>query len=189
MSPNKLLLHTCCGPCATVVNPWLVQEGYEVKNFFYNPNIHPWDEYVRRYQAFFLYLEKTGTNGIVPFPYQPQDYFQALSDTTKRCLSCYSLRLRITAWYGKQHQFEYFSTTLTVSPYQDVPAIHELGKQIARETGVCFIEKDFRSFYPESVARSNNLELYRQKYCGCLFSQWEGVKKREWKSLTGQKYS
>jgi len=189
MNYTKLLLHVCCGPCATAVNPVLEREGWEVTNLFYNPNIHPYDEYCRRYENFFSYLQLSGRKGIAPFPYQPMNYFQEIKSVSDRCLACYRVRFGKVAEWGKKNGFNMFTTTLTISPYQDQDKINLIGEQIARDYDMSYLKRDFRSFYQKSVEQSKEMRLYRQKYCGCLLSQWEGEKKRLWRSLFGQKLS
>jgi len=186
---GKLALHTCCAPCATYVNRFFQERGFVVVNVFYNPNIHPFEEYERRRTALEEYLRKTQKTLFVPFPYDPREFFALSEGLEKRCSLCYELRLRkVAAWARKQH-FSAFSTTLTISPYQDVAAILRCGEQVGEEVGIPFVGADLRSGFAESVQISKVLGLYRQKYCGCIFSLWEGVKKRIWKSLTGQKSS
>ncbi len=90
---------------------------------------------------------------------------------------------------GKRRGFEFSTTTLTISPYQDLSAIWEVGKQIEEELGIKFLVRDFQEGFRQSVTRSRELKLYRQNYCGCIFSKYEGVKRRLWKRLTGLKFS
>jgi len=186
---DKILLHTCCAPCVTYVNEALEKEGWEVVNIFYNPNIHPFDEYARRYETLVLYLEREGKVLKAPFPYNPLEYFSLITEAENRCSKCYLLRLRKVAQWGKERGFEFFTTTLTISPYQDLSAIWEVGKQIEEELGIKFLVRDFREGFRQSVTRSRELKLYRQNYCGCIFSKYEGVKRRLWKRLTGLKFS
>lgn len=183
---GRLALHTCCAPCATYVNHFFKNEGFAVVNVFYNPNIHPVDEYERRRITLESYVAQIGGELRIPFPYDPREFFALSLDLTKRCRLCYALRLRRVAEWAKEQGFLAFSTTLTISPYQDVAGILEVGEQIGKEIGIPFIGVDFRSGFPESVRMAKELNLYRQKYCGCIMSYWEGVKKRIWKSLTGQ---
>ena len=187
MSKPQLLLHTCCGPCAAGVYEELEKEGWEVTFLFYNPNIHPYDEYCRREENFYRYMEITGQKGITPFPYQPADYFQSIISETNRCSGCYRLRLKKVAEWGEKNSFQHFTTTLTISPYQNQENIFLIGEQIANNVDMIFLKRNFQPLYRNSRDRSIELNLYRQKYCGCLFSLWEGDKKRLWKYLFGQK--
>lgn len=186
---DRLALHTCCAPCATYVNRFFESQGFEVVNVFYNPNIHPVDEYERRRITLERYVAQTGGILCTPFPYDPREFFALTSGLEKRCPLCYRLRLQRVAEWAKERAFSAFSTTLTISPYQDVAAILEVGEHIGKEVGILFVGRDFRSGFPESVQIARAMGLYRQKYCGCIMSFWEGVKKRVWKSRTGQKSS
>lgn len=185
---GRLALHTCCAPCATYVNRFFQNEGFTVVNVFYNPNIHPIDEYERRRVTLENYIAQVGGELCTPFPYNPREFFALSPDLAKRCRLCYGLRLRRVAEWAKQWKFSAFSTTLTISPYQDVPGILEVGEQIGKEIGIPFLGVDLRSGFSESVRMAKELHLYRQKYCGCIMSLWEGVKKRIWKSHTGQEF-
>lgn len=186
---NRLALHTCCAPCATYVNHFFREQGFSVVNVFYNPNIHPVDEYERRRTTLEAYIAREGGELHTPFPYDPREFFALSPDLARRCQLCYTLRLRRVAEWAKEQGFSAFSTTLTISPYQDVAAILEVGEHIGEVVGIPFIGRDFRSGFPESVRMAKSLGLYRQKYCGCIMSAWEGVKRRLWKSLTGAKSS
>lgn len=182
---EKLLLHVCCAPCGSYVGPFFAEEGFEVVGIFYNPNIHPFEEYKRRWETLAEYALATGWPVLAPFSYNPLEYFAALQREEERCLSCYRMRFLTVARWGKAHGFSLWSTTLTVSPYQDVDGIIKVGKDVENEVGIPFLGVDLRHGFPESVRQAKELHLYRQKYCGCIFSKWEGVKKRLWKSLTG----
>jgi len=170
----KMLLHVCCGPCAVFPVQSLRQQGYEVVGFFYNPNIHPYKEFSRRLEAAREFAAKTGLELVVDDRYTLKEFLrQALDAGEGRCLECYALRLREAACYAKAHNFECFSTTLLVSPYQQHQLIKETGERIATEVGIPFCYIDFRSGWPEGVRISKEMELYRQPYCGCIFSEEE----------------
>ncbi|HSV30472.1 MAG TPA: epoxyqueuosine reductase QueH [Atribacteraceae bacterium] len=182
---ERLLLHTCCAPCTTFVAKALREEGFEVQFFFFNPNIHPFDEYARRLSALHALLLQTGEPMIAPFPYNPLSYFTAVSSQTQRCRACYSHRLEVTACWAKNQGYKHFSTTLTISPYQEVSAINRIGIEIGRAFQVNYIARDFRYGFPESKKMAEDYSLYLQNYCGCLYSDWERVKKAIWKTLSG----
>jgi len=182
---NKLLLHTCCGPCATAVNRFYEERDFAVVNFFYNPNIHPFDEYVKRLTTLEEYLASTGGVLFAPLPYNPLEYFAVVSPD-KRCESCYRLRLQKTAEWAKKWGFLFFATTLTISPYQNRVRLLEIGQEIGSLVGLQFVGEDLCSLFSQSAKKAKERGLYRQNYCGCIYSRWEGVKKRLWKSLTGQ---
>lgn len=186
---KEVLLHTCCAPCSIYVGEFFEKEGFEVVYMFYNPNIHPFEEYGRRWEALNDLVCQTGRKLIAPFPYNPLEYFSVIQEGEGRCPQCYRLRLAQVARWGKENNFSLFSTTLTISPYQDVACIQRIGEEVGSEFGITFLGVDFRRGFAESIQQAKNLNLYRQKYCGCIFSRWEGVKKRVWKSRTGQSFS
>ncbi len=183
---KRVLLHTCCGPCATYVVDALLKEGFEITLFFYNPNIHPFDEYARRYKSFVDYALYKGLKVEMPFAYNPLEFFRWIREPEERCAHCYEMRLGRTAQWARQRGYSFFATTLTISPYQKIENIFKVGENLQKKEQVVFLRKDFRSGFAESVKISRELGLYRQNYCGCIFSKWEGVKRKVWKSLTGQ---
>lgn len=188
----KILLHLCCGPCSIYPIKYLrglVAEleadlkGHEVVGYFYNPNIHPYKEFKHRLATAREYTEKIGFPLLVDKSYPLEEFIQAqLSDPQGRCHTCYSWRLKETARLAKEQGFDAFTTTLLVSPYQKHELIREIGQEVEQETGVPFHYVDFRSGWDEGVTESKELELYRQPYCGCIFSEKERyykVKKRK----------
>lgn len=184
MEKNKVLLHICCGPCATYPVPQLRQEGYEVRGYFYNPNIHPYTEYKNREEGLKKYAELVGLEVIYDQAYQPLKYFQSISyRENRRCFLCYQLRLEQAAHIAKKGKFDYFSTTLLVSKYQKHDLIRELGEAIGEKYNVPFLYRDFREGFKETVVRSKEMGLYRQQYCGCLYSEIERYAPREIREL------
>jgi len=186
----KLLLHICCGPCATYVLEELNPQ-FEIKGFYYNPNIQPSLEYQKRKEALEKLAQKVNLPILWP-EYQPEDYFRKvlgraikLSEMErkikkgfvlppeKRCPLCYELRLEKTAQKAQELGFDYFSTTLLISPYQDLGRIKKLGLELADRFQVEFYFQDFTSGFLRSKILSKEYDLYRQKYCGCLFSRFE----------------
>ncbi|MDD5189562.1 MAG: epoxyqueuosine reductase QueH [Dehalococcoidales bacterium] len=178
----KVLLHICCGICAASVGERLLAEGHNVTGFFSNPNIHPADEYARR-----LEVAKTVSSWlkiplVVP-EYAPDSWFsetQSLSREPEggaRCAVCFRLRLQSAANYLHNHDFEAFTTTLTVSPHKSAALINKIGAEIA---GDKFLERDFKK--KDGFKRSNQiareLGLYHQHYCGCLYSLKEAEARR-----------
>jgi predicted adenine nucleotide alpha hydrolase (AANH) superfamily ATPase len=163
MDLSKILLHTCCGPCTTYVNKWLSEHNFEVTGYFYNPNIFPPEEYERRLQAMVQYA------AAVEF-----EVMYELNDRRTdpgNCENCYRVRLEKTARFAKEQDFDCFSTTLLISPYQKHDVLKKIGKEIDDEIGIEFFYNDFRSGYRESREMSKTFKLYRQKYCGCGFDQ------------------
>ncbi len=172
----KLLLHVCCGPCLIYPYEALSKDGYEVEGYFYNPNIHPLSEYKNRKKAVedFSTAEKIKVS--FDEGYKPEEFFQAVAGNEKsanRCQLCWKLRLEKTAKLAKNKSFDCFSTTLLVSPYQNIEKIKEIGEDIAKAVGVKFIFADFRSGFRQAHNKAKELGLYCQKYCGCLFSEIE----------------
>ena len=156
---SKILLHVCCGPCATYVNKWLGENGFKVKGLFYNPNIRPEEEYERRLLTMEYYATAVGLKVI----YEEND----VQTEPGACLECYRVRLKKTAVIAKRLGFDLFSTTLLISPYQKHDLFHQIGKEIGQNIGVPFYYQDFRIGYRESIKGSKEMGLYRQKYCGC----------------------
>lgn len=170
----KVLLHTCCGPCATGPVPALRKEGFDVLGYFYNPNIHPFTEYEKRLEALQQYAEQQSLKLIGQEVYNPVEYFQHITfREPRRCQLCYQIRLQKTAQMARSGKFDYFSTSMLVSPYQKHAFIKEAGEMAAEQYGVPFLYRDFRNDYKETIQRSKEAGLYRQQYCGCLYSEQE----------------
>lgn len=169
----KLLLHICCGPCSLYPVKELLDDKFDkVTGFYYNPNIHPPSEYKKRKKALSEAEEKFGFNVIYP-PYKMEEYFRYIvtkEDSPDRCRYCWELRLQKTALFAKKQGFEYFTTTLLISPYQNHEIIKEIGQVVAKQAGIEFYYKDFRKGFRESQELAKKQDLYRQKYCGCVFS-------------------
>ncbi len=183
---KKVLIHTCCGPCLIYPYKWLKEAGYKAFSYFYNPNIHPYSEYLKRFNCWKDYVEKFE----IPHKsasYQPEFYFRAVSfHEEERCLLCYQLRLGAAAKMARESEFDYFTTTLLVSPYQKHEKIKEIGERIGKTYNVPFLYEDFRKGYYEGVEESRELSMYRQWYCGCLFSEIERIKEKEEKKKKKQ---
>jgi len=176
----KLLLHICCGPCATYPVPFLKEQGYQVYGYFYNPNIHPFTEYQKRREALEEYARKEEIKIIYDEEYNPVEYFRHVAyREAQRCFLCYQLRLFRTAQVARKGKFDGFTTTLLVSPFQKHELIREVGEAAADSYGVPFIYYDFRNGFKETVTRSKALGLYRQQYCGCLHSELERYQGRK----------
>ena len=170
----SVLLHTCCAPCATYCVKHWQQKGYEVTAFWYNPNIHPFTEHRNRLESVQNFAQTAGIPLIVSEGYDVIRYFrEAVGHERERCGHCFRLRLSMTALVARLKGFHAFTTTLLISPYQDHDLLKEVGEEIARKEGVDFLYEDLRSGFKESHSMSKELDLYRQKYCGCLYSEWE----------------
>ncbi len=175
---SKVLLHTCCAPCASgVILKLKYHYKTEVISYFYNPNIYPEKEYKRRYREL-LKLSEFFDFKVMEGEYNPEFWFkktEKLKDEPeggRRCYICYSLRLLKTAQKAKELNIPYFTTTLTVSPHMNHKIINRIGKTLEKKTGVKFVEENFKkeNGYLYSVRISKKLNIYRQHYCGCLYS-------------------
>ncbi len=171
----KVLFHVCCGPCAIEPIRTLIEEGNEVTGFFYNPNIQPYSEMVRRLDAVRgLFLNRKWT--LIEHNYDMNRYFTVMDgsyDAGNRCRKCWHMRLLETAAFAARNGFDAFTTTLLISPYQDYEAIGKIGNDIVSDTGVEFLFRDFRELFRGSQKIAREEGLYMQKYCGCLFSERE----------------
>jgi len=157
----------------------LEEEGHEVTGFFYNPNIHPYQEYRNRKVALERYVELKAARVIYKDDYDIEKYLRGALTAEDRCRFCYTMRLSETAKSAKSLGFEAFTTTLLISPYQKHEILNEVGKKIADDSGIEFYYEDFREGYGESRESAKALELYMQKYCGCIFSEKERYLKRK----------
>ncbi len=180
----KILLHICCGPCSIYPIKFLreldehIAKPDDVVGYFYNPNIHPYKEFKHRLDTAKEYASKIGLEFIVNDDYALRKFLLgALTDEKSRCHFCYEMRLRNVAKQAKELGFAAFTTSLLVSPYQKHELIHEIGERIACEEAIPFYYIDFRPGWNEGVAVSKELELYRQPYCGCIFSEQERYQK------------
>ncbi|MEM3396095.1 MAG: epoxyqueuosine reductase QueH [Thermoplasmata archaeon] len=177
-----LLLHICCAPCFTYVRKVLREKNIEFTGYFYNPNINPLEEFLLRAETLKKFASQMGDKVIFNFSYPYRDYiarFLALENEGKiRCSACYEGRLRTAAKFAKKHDYRAFSTTLLLSPYQKHELLVETGKRIADEEGLDFYYEDFRPGFKESIELAKNYNLYRQNYCGCIFSEYERHEKK-----------
>jgi predicted adenine nucleotide alpha hydrolase (AANH) superfamily ATPase len=170
----KLLIHSCCAHCAAYTVEYWRGQGYDVSALWYNPNIHPYTEHQRRLEAMQSLAEKTGLPLIMTSGYDIIDYFRrVVGHEAERCQYCFRLRLSKTAEIAREMGFDAFTTTLLISPQQKHELIKEIGDEIAKETGVEFLYADLRKRYSDSRHITKPLELYRQQYCGCVYSEWE----------------
>lgn len=176
-----LLLHCCCAPCASHCLT-LLTKSFDVSTYFFNPNIFPEEEYFRREQELQRLTKQLPLDRpvrTVLAKYQPQDFFniatglESAPEGGKRCRECFYHRLKHTAETARQNGFEYFCTTLTISPLKNAQLINEIGQQVAQEEGVKWLPSDFKKQdgYLHSIKLSNQYGLYRQDYCGCVFSK------------------
>ncbi len=172
----SVLLHCCCGPCATYTVRNLQEQGLEVSAFWYNPNIHPFTEHRKRLESMQTLAKAWGFPLIIAEGYEMIDFIRAVVGHEKegdRCRECYGMRLNKTAQIARENGFESFTSTLLISPYQDHKLIREIGDRAAQENGVEFLFQDFSPGFRESHRMARELDLYFQKYCGCIYSEYE----------------
>lgn len=180
--PPTLLLHSCCGPCSSSVLEKLT-DVFRVTIYYYNPNIYPDLEYQRRWEEQQQLLEKlTPRYSLAWFEgtYRPEDFYdqirglEQIPEGGERCFRCYELRLQNTAETAKRLNFEFFTTTLSVSPHKNSAKLNEIGKKLAEQYGVNYLYSDFKkkNGYKRSLELSAVYGLYRQDYCGCVYS-WQ----------------
>jgi len=170
----KLLIHSCCAHCAAYTVEYWREQGYEVSAFWYNPNIHPYTEHRHRLEAMQSLAKTINLPLIVAEGYDVIDYFRGVvGNEPQRCRHCFRLRLSRTAQTAREMGFDAFTTTLLISPQQKHELIKEAGEELARETGVDFLYADLRKRYSDSRHITKPMDLYRQQYCGCVYSEWE----------------
>ncbi|MFW5500762.1 MULTISPECIES: epoxyqueuosine reductase QueH [unclassified Maridesulfovibrio] len=175
MSSKRILLHACCGPCSITTIDALRDQGFEVSAFFYNPNIHPLQEFLRRREGFLEVCEKMNVKVIGRLDeYDSKKWFRnAAFREANRCFHCYADRLERTLSLAKRGGFDFYTTTLLYSKFQQHERIAELGKDMAGNGKCEFYYYDFREGWREGIERSKEMGIYRQQYCGCLFSENE----------------
>jgi len=171
----KVLMHICCGPCTIYPLKELRTQGHEVTGFFYNPNIHPYQEYQRRRQTLGDYADKTFLNVVWQEGYPLEEFLRAVATFNKeeRCAFCLRDRLAYTAQLALNDKYDGFTTTLLYSKYQKHDLIREIGKSLSQQLGIFFHYQDFRTGWQEGIKISKDLEMYRQPYCGCIYSEKE----------------
>ncbi len=170
----KTLLHICCGPCAIVPVGALRAEGREVIGFFYRHNIHPYTECLKREESVGMLAERMQLKVIHQKGYELENWLRnVVHREASRCKLCYHDRLRSTALLAKRGKFDGFTSSLLYSKHQGHEDIRSIGESIAAEVGVAFIYRDFRGGWKEGVEASKRMGLYRQQYCGCIYSEKE----------------
>lgn len=170
--PEHLLLHTCCAPCLIAPSRQLKAEGIRFSAFWFNPNIHPFTEYRSRLES----LKELSTREAFPLlvkeEYGLRDFVKAVAgDIDGRCAYCYRTRLEESALQAVKLGCDAFSTTLLYSRYQKHELIREIAETVAAKQGLRFFYRDWRPLWDEGVRLAKEGELYRQKYCGCIFSE------------------
>ena len=175
----RILVHVCCGPCAVYPMQRLVAAGHELTGFFHNPNIHPYQEFRRRLEAALALSKAGGWPLLVDDCYGLREYLrEVVSDEENRCRHCYDMRLDQVARQAKAGGFDAFTTTLLYSRYQNHALICERAAWWVAQHGVDFYYEDFRLGWQEGIDSSIRMGLYRQPYCGCIYSEQERYDKR-----------
>lgn len=176
-----LLLHTCCAPCSSAVIERL-SKYFRITVFYYNPNIEPLEEYLKRKEEQKRFLSEVTTPYPISFldcDYEHEEFIQLSKGLENekeggpRCLKCYRLRLLKTALKAQEFHFDYFGTSLTVSPYKNAQVLNQIGEELQKKFNVKYLYSDFkkRNGYKRSIELSKDYHLYRQDYCGCSFSK------------------
>ena len=172
---KRVLLHICCGPCAITPVRDLQEEGVEVVGFYFNPNIHPLQEYLRRRDGAMEAADRLGIKLICKDEeHDPGEYLRAVAfRENNRCFLCYSMRLERTRSIARRGRFDAFSSTLLYSRFQKHEQIMILGRDLAGQGSPAFLYRDFRSGWKHGIEISKEWGIYRQQYCGCIYSEFE----------------
>jgi hypothetical protein len=171
---KKVLVHVCCAHCAAYTVEHWRREGYEVGGFWYNPNIHPFMEHQSRLESMKSLAGKINLPLIIAPEYDIIEYFRRVTNhESERCPCCFEIRLTKTAETARAQGYDAFTTTLLISPQQKHEIIAEVGKKVGEAIGVAFLYADLRKRYSDSRHITKPMELYRQQYCGCVYSEWE----------------
>lgn len=179
----KLLLHACCAPCSSYVLEYL-STYFEITIYYYNPNIYPEEEYQRRInelKKFISNYKSINKINLIEEKYDTNDYYKAvkgyekLGERSERCYKCYEFRMKNACKYAKENNFDYFTTTLSISPYKNSNWINEIGSNLEKKYDIKYLYADFKkkNGYKRSLELSKEYGLYRQDYCGCVYSKQE----------------
>ena len=198
----NILLHICCANCVIYPAQTLQEEGHNLTGFWFNPNIHPYQEYELRLDSVKDLAEQQSVDIIFHEEYNPEVFFEMFDETVtnkfsylpdnppipplvkggkgefERCKSCYRLRLEKTAEQAQKKGFDAFSTTLLISPFQDFEQLVIIGEELADKYDVPFYLRDFRQYFSKAMTYAKEFGLYRQKYCGCIYSRKERYQKK-----------
>ena len=174
----KLLLHSCCAPCSSYVITYLY-DYFDITILYYNPNIYPYEEYKKRKDEQIRLISNFKSVKIIDCDYDNDIYNEVIKglenepERGNRCTKCFYLRLDKTGEIAKKNNFEYFGTTLTVSPYKNAKLLNEIGEDISKKYDIKWLYSDFKKNdgYKKSIELSKKYDLYRQDYCGCIYSK------------------
>ena len=173
---KSVLVHSCCAHCAAYTAGYWREQGYQVGAFWYNPNIHPYTEHQHRLEAMKALAKEIDLPLNIEPGYDVIEYFRRVAgqeQEPERCRHCFRLRLIKTGEIARRTGYGGFTTTLLISPHQKHDLIRETGEEAGRDTGVEFLYADLRKRYSDSRHITKGMNLYRQQYCGCLYSEWE----------------
>lgn len=193
----SLLMHSCCAPCSSYCLTYLAQY-FRITIFYYNPNISPETEYKKRVKEQIRLIQSLDVKYPISFvegTYEPEKFYEMAKGLEEvkeggiRCFACYKMRQREAAYYAKEHGFDYFTTTLSVSPHKNAQKLNEIGLWLQEEVGVAYLVSDFKKKggYLQSIELSKKYDLYRQDYCGCEFSKRQREQERVAKEKDSQK--
>jgi len=180
---KSILLHVCCAPCGTYTVERLRELGFAVTGFWYNPNIHPWSEHERRRETLARYATEVDLPMIWAEGYEMPSFLRAVAGHERfgeRCAICYQMRLERTAQVAAAQGFDAITTTLLISPYQNQALIRRIGETAAAEHGVTFYFENFRRGWARRGHLAREYDLYQQRYCGCVYSEWEAGDPTAW---------
>lgn len=192
----KLLLHSCCAPCSSYVLEYL-SKYFQITVLYYNPNIYPEEEYGKRVKEQQKFIHRFQQNmaerqqkcypiGFLEGKYDKENFYQMargmeeMPEGGERCFQCYEMRLKESAEYAKELGMDYFTTTLSISPLKNAEKLNEIGEKLAKMYGVKYLNSDFKkkNGYQRSAELSKEYDMYRQDYCGCVFSKEERMRKK-----------
>jgi predicted adenine nucleotide alpha hydrolase (AANH) superfamily ATPase len=177
---EKVLLHMCCGPCAIYPVKVLRKHGYELMGYFHRQNIHPYTECQQREATLMAFAEAEKIRVLHEPGYDIETFLQNVAFREQnRCLYCYHARLKAAAHIARRGRFHGFTTTLLYSKFQRHEEIRSIGDAIGRKMGIPFLYFDFRTGWKEGIAASKARGMYRQQYCGCIFSERDRYVKKE----------
>lgn len=194
---QRLLMHSCCAPCSSYVLEYL-RQYFRITVFYYNPNISMESEYRKRVEeqkrliaAYNMQSEKGYLIEVIEGDYEPMAFYEIAKgleqcpEGGERCFACYELRLKKTAMLASEKQFDCFSTTLTISPLKNAGKLNEIGEALAQEYNIPWLVSDFKkkNGYKRSIELSAEYDLYRQDYCGCIYSKQERERMKQEKKL------
>ena len=175
-STEKILLHMCCAPCSVYTVGRLREKGFVPEGYFYNPNIHPYDEFKMRLKSARDFGEKAGMKIHEREEYGLREYLEEIVgeyEKPGRCARCYRMRIKTAVDFAADRGFSKFTTTLLYSVHQYHEAIAGISREYCAIKGIEFVYMDFRIGWRDGVIESKRMNLYRQKYCGCIFSEYE----------------